>query len=66
MRTKEPTKIGLVQEVLRGDFYRVSIGEQEARCYRSGKMRMNKIGVNPGDRVECIVEGNIGRIIRRY
>jgi len=29
MRTKEPTKIGLVQEVLRGDFYRVSIGEQE-------------------------------------
>lgn len=66
MKSKEPTQRGQVQEVLRGDYYRVSISGQDVRCYIAGRMKINKIRVGVGDQVEVLICGDIGRIVRRY
>ncbi len=67
MRSKEPTQDGLVIELLPAGNFKVELRSgQVIRCHLSGKMRLYKIKVLAGDRVQCIVSGEIGRILRRY
>lgn len=65
MRTKEPQQIGRVIELLPSVQCKVQIGDQIIRCYLSGRMKLNRIKVMPGDRVSVVVSGAIGRIERR-
>ncbi len=67
---KEPVIItGTVTEALPNILFRVmpNDSEQEILTYLSGKMRMHKIRVLVGDRVEVQLDpyGGRGRIIRR-
>ena len=66
---KELTMIGVVTEALPNILFRITseAGGEESLAYLSGKMRMNKIRVLVGDRVEIQVDpyGGRGRIIRR-
>lgn len=59
--------IGEVIEALPNVQYRVMIDGKEYRCYLAGKMKLHKIKVLVGDKVEVKVEdiGNIHRIVRR-
>lgn len=62
---------GSVTEVLPGNQYRVKINEQEhvVLAYLSGKMKMNKIHVIEGDRVDVEVSSydiSRGRIRFRH
>ena len=68
-KEKEPTIIGVVTEALPNILFRI-IPEgdgEETLAYLSGKMRMNKIRVLIGDRVEIQTDpyGGRGRIVRR-
>lgn len=56
---------GEVVEALPNGQYRVRIGDRILRCYVAGKMVVNKIRVIPGDRVKCVIAGDLGRITRR-
>lgn len=59
---------GVVIEALPNSEFRVEIeAGKVARCYMSGKMRMNKIRVLLGDVVEIVLPlgSSIGRITRR-
>ena len=71
-RTSENTAIGTVVEALPNTLFRVDIrknGEEEKLLitYLSGKMRMNRIKVLIGDKVEVLLDsyGGKGRIIKR-
>lgn len=68
-KEKEPTTIGVVTEALPNILFRVvpEGGGDEFLAYLSGKMRMNKIRVLIGDRVEIQNDpyGGRGRIVRR-
>lgn len=60
--------LGTVTEALPNTLFRVDIGEEkEILAYLSGKMRMNRIKVLVGDRVEVLLDpyGGKGRITRR-
>lgn len=60
--------IGTVTEALPNTLFRVDIGEEkEILAYLSGKMRMNRIKVLVGDKVEVLLDpyGGKGRITRR-
>lgn len=62
------TVIGVVTEALPNTLFRVDIGDgNEKISYLSGKMRMNRIKVLVGDRVEVLLDpyGGKGRIIKR-
>ena len=69
------TIIGTVTEALPNTLFRVLVSKGESTAeenkvilsYLSGKMRMNRIKVLVGDRVEVLVDkyGGKGRIIRR-
>lgn len=70
MREKNPT--GQVTEALAGARYRVTMdadGEQII-AYLAGKMKLKRIGVNVGDRVEVVLDPAKGkasnRIVWRY
>lgn len=62
-------KEGLISEALPGDLFKVRLdGETEALGYLSGRMRMHRIRVLPGDRVEIEFsqyDNKRGRITRR-
>jgi translation initiation factor IF-1 len=66
---KQTTIIGIVTEALPNILFRIAPeGEgEEMLAYLSGKMRMNKIRVLIGDRVEIQTDpyGGRGRIVRR-
>ncbi len=66
---KEPTIVGVVTEALPNILFRImpEAGGEETLAYLAGKMRMNKIRVLVGDRVEIQVDpyGGKGRIVRR-
>ncbi len=68
-KEKEPTIVGVVTEALPNILFRINpeAGGDEMLAYLSGKMRMNKIRVLVGDRVEIQVDpyGGRGRIVRR-
>jgi len=67
--TKEgAAAVGTVIEALPNTLFRVSLGEdKEILAYLSGKMRLNRIRVLIGDRVEMVLDpyGGKGRITRR-
>lgn len=63
------TVLGMVTESLPNVLYRVDVGGKEVICYLSGKMKINKIKVLVGDKVEVILDPyggkNTNRIVRR-
>lgn len=63
------TVVGTVEEVLPDLKYRVIVGEREYICYLAGKMKLNKIRVLLGDKVEVVLDPYGGkasnRIVRR-
>lgn len=69
MGKNEVTKKGVVIEALGNIQYKIETDEtkQEVRAYMSGKMKLNRIKVLIGDRVEYVVDqyGPNNRIIRR-
>lgn len=64
---KLTTVEGYVTEALPSTLFRVDVAGKEILAYLSGKMRMNRIKVLIGDRVELVVDpyGGKGRIVRR-
>lgn len=63
----EKKQVGEVIELLPNANLRVKIEGKEYQCYTSGRMRMNKIRVIIGDRVEVVLDdvGHLGRVTRR-
>lgn len=62
------TVIGTVIEALPNTLFRVDIGDGKINLsYLAGKMRMHRIKVLVGDRVEVLIDpyGGKGRIIKR-
>jgi len=62
------TAIGIVVEALPNTLFRVDMGDGKLMItYLSGKMRMHRIKVLVGDRVEVLIDpyGGKGRIIKR-
>lgn len=60
--------VGTVIEALPNTLFRISLGEdKEILAYLSGKMRLHRIRVLIGDRVEMVLDpyGGRGRITRR-
>lgn len=67
-RGENNTVIGTVIEALPNTLFRVDIGDGNVIIsYLSGKMRMHRIKVLLGDRVEVLLDpyGGKGRIIKR-
>lgn len=60
-------KVGTVTEALPNTMFRVEIEGEEVLSYLAGKMRMYRIKVLVGDKVEVIIDpyGGKGRITRR-
>ncbi len=58
---------GIIAEALPNTHFKVKIGDQEILAYLSGKMRLHRIRVLVGDKVEVLLDeyGGKGRIIRR-
>lgn len=66
--TDKNTVQGRVIEALPSVTFKVALeGGKEVRAQLSGKMKLNWIKVNPGDRVAVVLspDGSIGRIVRR-
>lgn len=62
------TKLGVVTEALPNTLFRVDLGgEAPIMAYLSGKMRLHRIKILVGDKVEVLLDpyGGKGRIIRR-
>ena len=62
------TSPGIVIEALPNTMFRVKLGEErEIIAYLAGKMRMHRIKVLVGDKVDVLVDpyGGRGRITRR-
>lgn len=62
------TAIGIVTEALPNTLFRVDLGNDKILIsYLSGKMRMHRIKVLVGDKVEVLLDkyGGKGRIIKR-
>lgn len=67
-RDDNNTAIGIVTEALPNTLFRVDLGDGKVIIsYLSGKMRMHRIKVLLGDRVEVLLDpyGGKGRIIKR-
>lgn len=67
---KDPKNIanGVVFEALPNASFRVRLAdEREILAYLAGKMRMNRIKVLVGDKVEVVLDdyGSKGRVVRR-
>lgn len=58
---------GVVVEALPNTLFRVEIAGQQMLAYLSGKMRLHRIRVMVGDKVEILLDsyGGKGRIIKR-
>lgn len=64
MKPKYP--LGTVTESLAGARFRVAMDEgQEVICYLAGKMRIRKISIQVGDRVEVILDPAGGKSTNR-
>lgn len=65
---KIPTRNGVVTEALPSTLFRVKMeDDSEILAYLSGKMRMHRIKVLIGDKVEVFLDtyGGKGRILKR-
>ena len=66
---KKETVSGVVTEALPNTQFKVKIGsDQEVLAYLAGRMRLHRIRVLVGDKVELILDdyGGRGRITRRF
>ncbi|MCX6712156.1 MAG: translation initiation factor IF-1 [Candidatus Vogelbacteria bacterium] len=66
---KKETTSGIVTEALPNAQFRVKIGaDQEVLAYLAGRMRLHRIRVLIGDKVELVLDdyGGRGRIVRRF
>jgi len=67
-KEKEITSIGTVTEALPNTQFRVMLAnDTEILTYLSGKMRMHRIKVLIGDKVEVVLDpyGGKGRVVKR-
>lgn len=67
--TTKNKKTGLVKEALPNTLFRIEFEDSEqVLCYLAGKMRLHRIKVLVGDRVEVELDayGQKGRITRRF
>jgi len=67
-KTKEGVVSGIVTEALPNTLFRTEIDDgSEVLAYLSGKMRMHRIKVLVGDKIEMVIDpyGGKGRIIKR-
>ncbi|MCU0660640.1 MAG: translation initiation factor IF-1 [Candidatus Pacebacteria bacterium] len=66
---KEQTATGTVIEALPNTLFKVRLdtGDQEVLAYLAGRMRMHRIKVLIGDRVELVLDpyGGRGRVVKR-
>ncbi|MFA6397293.1 MAG: translation initiation factor IF-1 [Candidatus Paceibacterota bacterium] len=65
---KNNTSIGIVEEALPNTMFRVKLNDDRIiLVYLSGKMRMNRIKVLIGDKVEMVLDdyGDKGRVVKR-
>ena len=68
-KEKLENKKGMVVEALPNTMFRVELENREVLlCYLSGKMRLHRIRVLVGDKVEVELDpyGGKGRIIKRF
>lgn len=65
---KNPKVEGTVSEALPDALFRVDVGGQEMLSYLSGKMRLHRIRVLVGDKVELELDpyGGKARIVKRF
>lgn len=66
---KNETVNGIITEALPNAQFRVKIGtDQEVLAYLAGRMRLHRIRVLVGDKVELVLDdyGGRGRIVRRF
>ncbi|MFA5022935.1 MAG: translation initiation factor IF-1 [Candidatus Paceibacterota bacterium] len=66
---KNETTNGIVTEALPNAQFRVKIGTgEEVLAYIAGRMRLHRIRVLVGDKVELVLDdyGGRGRIVRRF
>lgn len=66
---KKPGVSGVVTEALPNAQFKVKIGpDQEVLAYLAGRMRLHRIKVLIGDKVELVLDdyGGRGRITRRF
>ncbi len=66
---KNQTVSGVVTEALPNTQFKVKIGpDQEVLAYLAGRMRLHRIRVLIGDKVELVLDdyGGRGRITRRF
>jgi translation initiation factor IF-1 len=69
MSTSEKKTTGIVEECLPNVQYKIMLENgKQIRAYLSGKMKMNRIKVMIGDKVELIVpdKGEIYRVVYRF
>lgn len=67
-KTDNNTVTGIITEALPNTLFRVDIGDDKSIIsYLAGKMRMHRIKVLVGDKVEVLLDpyGGKGRIIKR-
>ena len=65
----KPTAIGIVMEAFPNTLFKVALEDgSEKLSYLAGKMRLHRIKILIGDRVEVELDeyGGKGRIIRRF
>jgi translation initiation factor IF-1 len=63
------TVSGVITEALPNTLFRVKINDgNEILAYLSGKMRMNRIKVLIGDKVDIVLDpyGGKGRVVKRF
>jgi translation initiation factor IF-1 len=68
MNDKENTVIGIVEEAMPNTLFRVRLPDENLIiAYLSGKMRMHRIKVLIGDKVEVLLDpyGGKGRVLKR-
>ena len=68
MNDKENTVIGVVEEAMPNTLFRVRLPDDNLIiAYLSGKMRMHRIKVLIGDKVEVLLDpyGGKGRVLKR-
>ncbi len=67
-KTNDVTIIGVVEEAMPNTLFRVRFPDEKlVVAYLSGKMRMHRIKVLIGDKVEVLIDpyGGKGRILKR-
>ncbi len=70
IKEQPPKALGMVTEALPNTLFKVKLGdrEEEILAYLAGKMRIHRIRVMIGDKVEVELDpyGGKGRIVRRF